>query len=221
MHGLRDDDVPFEVVAPYIDKAGDSVDALIFEDEGHFDVIDPASPSWEATLAHLAGSSGCAGFHPAREGGALCPTSLTSSRISTLSTSPLTASSVFDRSSTRIGSRSSRRASSATSSTRRPRGRVWNRDEHGRVTFYDSQVWQEIPEYRDFVENSPMAELAGRVMNVEAVNFFFDAIFTAAPGASSARRSTRTSPTGRSKGSTPARRGCRSCRSRNAAPSSS
>ncbi|NDH87772.1 MAG: hypothetical protein EBY61_03885 [Actinobacteria bacterium] len=63
-----------------------------------------------------------------------------------------------------------------------PRGRVWNRDEHGRVTFYDSQVWQEIPEYRDFVENSPMAELAGRVMNVEAVNFFFDAIFTRSTG---------------------------------------
>jgi len=54
VHGLRDDDVPFEVVAPYIDKAGDSVDTLIFEDEGHFDVIDPASPSWEATLAYLA-----------------------------------------------------------------------------------------------------------------------------------------------------------------------
>jgi len=54
VHGLRDDDVPFEVVAPYIDKAGDSVDTLIFEDEGHFDVIDPASPAWEATLAYLA-----------------------------------------------------------------------------------------------------------------------------------------------------------------------
>ena len=63
-----------------------------------------------------------------------------------------------------------------------PRGRVWNKDEHGRVTFYDSQVWQQIPEYRDFVENSPMAEIAGRVMNVEAVNFFFDAIFTRSTG---------------------------------------
>lgn len=58
------------------------------------------------------------------------------------------------------------------------RGRVWNRDQHGRVTFYDSQVWRDIPEYRDFVENSPMAEIAGRIMDVEAVNFFFDAIFT-------------------------------------------
>ena len=62
------------------------------------------------------------------------------------------------------------------------RGRVWNKDEHGRVTFYDSQVWRDIPEYRDFVENSPMAEIAGRVMNVDAVNFFFDAIFTRSTG---------------------------------------
>jgi len=42
------------VLAPYIDKASDGVDTLIFEDEGHFGVIDPAAPSWEATLAYLA-----------------------------------------------------------------------------------------------------------------------------------------------------------------------
>ena len=54
VHGLRDDVVPFEVVAPYIDKAGAGIDTLIFDNEGHFDVIDPASPSWEATLAYLA-----------------------------------------------------------------------------------------------------------------------------------------------------------------------
>ena len=55
VHGLRDDDVPFEGVAPYIAAAGDGIDTLIFEDEGHYDVIDPAAPSWEATLAYLAG----------------------------------------------------------------------------------------------------------------------------------------------------------------------
>ena len=55
VHGLRDDDVPFEVVAPYIAAAGDGIDTLIFEDEGHYDVIDPAAPSWEATIAYLAG----------------------------------------------------------------------------------------------------------------------------------------------------------------------
>ena len=45
VHGLRDDDVPFEGVAPYIAAAGDGIDTLIFEDEGHYDVIDPAAPS--------------------------------------------------------------------------------------------------------------------------------------------------------------------------------
>lgn len=53
VHGLRDDIVPFEVVAPYIAEAGDGVDTLIFEDENHFDVIDPAAASWEATLAYF------------------------------------------------------------------------------------------------------------------------------------------------------------------------
>ena len=62
------------------------------------------------------------------------------------------------------------------------RGRVWDRDASGRVTFYDSQVWRDIAEYRDFVEHSPMAEIAGRIMDVEAVNFFFDAIFTRSSG---------------------------------------
>ena len=47
--------MPFEGVAPYIAAAGDGIDTLIFEDEGHYDVIDPAAPSWEATLAYLAG----------------------------------------------------------------------------------------------------------------------------------------------------------------------
>ena len=89
------------------------------------------------------------------------------------------------------------------------RGRVWNRDDTGRVTFYDSQVWRTIPEYRDFVLNSPMAELAGRVMGVSAVNFFFDAIFTRATGSQFRPRFIRTSRIGRSRGSTPVRRGCR------------
>ncbi len=62
------------------------------------------------------------------------------------------------------------------------RGRIWNRDQHGHVTFYDSQVWRYNPQYRDFVLNSPMAELAGRVMGVTGVNFFFDAIFTRTTG---------------------------------------
>ena len=62
------------------------------------------------------------------------------------------------------------------------RGRVWDRDAAGGSCLYDSQVWQDIPQYRDFVLNSPMAELAGRVMNSDRVNFFFDAIFVRTPG---------------------------------------
>jgi len=64
-----------------------------------------------------------------------------------------------------------------------PRGRVWDHDDHGRTTLYDSQVWLDIEEYRAFVEGSPMAELAGRLMRATAVNFFFDAIFTRTTGA--------------------------------------
>ena len=63
------------------------------------------------------------------------------------------------------------------------RGRVWDTDAEGRVTFYDSQAWRSIPEYRDFVLNSPMAGIAGTVMNVSKVNFFFDAVFVRSPGA--------------------------------------
>ena len=63
-----------------------------------------------------------------------------------------------------------------------PRGRIWHRDDQGRTTMYDSQAWQDIPEYRAFVEHSPMGELAGRLMGSAAVNFFFDAIFTRTAG---------------------------------------
>ncbi|MEM7093020.1 MAG: phytanoyl-CoA dioxygenase family protein [Actinomycetota bacterium] len=59
-----------------------------------------------------------------------------------------------------------------------PRGRLWNRSEDGQTTFYDSQSWQAIEEYRAFVEDSPMASIVGRVMGCSSINFFFDAIFT-------------------------------------------
>ena len=48
------------------------------------------------------------------------------------------------------------------------RGRFWDRDADGRTTFYDSQSWLHIPEYRDFAFRSDMAEIAGRLMEVEA-----------------------------------------------------
>ena len=63
------------------------------------------------------------------------------------------------------------------------RGRLWDRDAEGRTCFYDSQVWQRIPEYSDFALNSPCGELAGRLMGSRSVNFFFDAIFVRTPGA--------------------------------------
>jgi len=62
------------------------------------------------------------------------------------------------------------------------RGRLWNRDEQGRSTFYDSQAWTQVPEYKDFILNSPMAEVAGRTMAVSRVNFYFDAVFVRTPG---------------------------------------
>ncbi|HAK50721.1 MAG TPA: hypothetical protein DCM54_02285, partial [Gammaproteobacteria bacterium] len=32
------------------------------------------------------------------------------------------------------------------------RGRIWDRDDQGRTCFYDSQAWQQISEYRQFIE---------------------------------------------------------------------
>jgi len=63
------------------------------------------------------------------------------------------------------------------------RSRIWNRADDGSTTFYDSQAWTEIDEYRDFVLHSPMAELAGQVMGCSYVNFYFDAIFVRTTGA--------------------------------------
>ena len=63
------------------------------------------------------------------------------------------------------------------------RGRVWDRDSEGRSCFYDSQVWREIPEFKQFVLNSRCSEFAGRLMGSSISAFFFDAIFVRTPGA--------------------------------------
>lgn len=63
------------------------------------------------------------------------------------------------------------------------RSRIWDRDAEGRVCFYDSQVWQRIEAYRDFVHNSPCAEICAHLMQASRVNFFFDAVFVRTPGA--------------------------------------
>jgi ectoine hydroxylase-related dioxygenase (phytanoyl-CoA dioxygenase family) len=62
------------------------------------------------------------------------------------------------------------------------RGRIWDLDAEGRTCFYDSQVWRGIEEYRAFVFESSMAEIAGRLMQSDRVNFFFDAVFVRSPG---------------------------------------
>jgi ectoine hydroxylase-related dioxygenase (phytanoyl-CoA dioxygenase family) len=63
-----------------------------------------------------------------------------------------------------------------------PRGRLWHRDDLGRESRYDSQVWRTRQEFADFVFDSPLAEIACRLMEATRVNFFFDAMFARSPG---------------------------------------
>lgn len=63
-----------------------------------------------------------------------------------------------------------------------PRSRLWHRDEMGRESRYDSQVWRTLPQYSDFVLQSPLARIAGELMGSDRVNFFFDAMFVRSPG---------------------------------------
>ena len=62
------------------------------------------------------------------------------------------------------------------------RARVWDRDAEGRTMFWDSQAWQGIDEYRQFIFDSPAAEIAGQLMRTEQINFFFDAVFVRSHG---------------------------------------
>jgi ectoine hydroxylase-related dioxygenase (phytanoyl-CoA dioxygenase family) len=62
------------------------------------------------------------------------------------------------------------------------RSRVWDRDAAGRTMFYDSQAWQGIEEYRQFIFSSPAAEIAGKLMDSTRINFYFDAVFVRSPG---------------------------------------
>ena len=62
------------------------------------------------------------------------------------------------------------------------RSRIWDQDTMGRTCFYDSQAWQIINEYRDFIENSPIARIAAAALQTNKVNFFFDAVFVRSPG---------------------------------------
>ena len=49
--------------------------------------------------------------------------------------------------------------------------------------FYDDYCnWQRIPEYRDFVENSPAAEIVGRLMGMESARIYHEHVLVKEPG---------------------------------------
>ena len=62
------------------------------------------------------------------------------------------------------------------------RSRVWDRDASGRTMFYDSQAWQGVDEYRQFIFDSPAAQIAAQVMTSTEVNYYFDAVFLRSNG---------------------------------------
>ena len=47
--------------------------------------------------------------------------------------------------------------------------------------YYDSMMWRFDPEFRAFAEQSPAAEIAGRIMGAEAARFFYDQLFVKDP----------------------------------------
>ena len=47
--------------------------------------------------------------------------------------------------------------------------------------FGDAGVWQDNPEYRDFLFHSPAAELAARLTGASRINLYFDGIFVRGP----------------------------------------
>ena len=51
VQGARDDTVPPAFVEPYAEASGAEI--IVFDDVDHFDVIDPASPTWAAVLAAI------------------------------------------------------------------------------------------------------------------------------------------------------------------------
>ncbi len=63
-----------------------------------------------------------------------------------------------------------------------PRARIWDRDEQDRTMFWDSMAWQGVPQYQQFVFESPAAEIAGRMLGSQQINFYFDAVFVRSPG---------------------------------------
>ena len=48
--------------------------------------------------------------------------------------------------------------------------------------FWDSQAWQGIDQYRQFIFDSPAAQMAGSLMGSTQINFYFDAVFVRSAG---------------------------------------
>ena len=62
------------------------------------------------------------------------------------------------------------------------RSRVWDRDNADRTMFYDSQAWQRIKEYQQYIFESPAAHIAAQLMKSKQINFYFDAVFVRSAG---------------------------------------
>ncbi|XP_064647968.1 uncharacterized protein LOC135500432 [Lineus longissimus] len=56
------------------------------------------------------------------------------------------------------------------------------KSEGGGVFFNDYVRWQEIPEFQDFIFNTAAAEIVGRMMESDYVNFYFDHTLCKEPG---------------------------------------
>ena len=62
------------------------------------------------------------------------------------------------------------------------RHRIWDKDDSGHTMFYDTLAWREIEQYKNFIFNSPAAQICGQLMKSTTINFFFDAVFVRSAG---------------------------------------
>jgi ectoine hydroxylase-related dioxygenase (phytanoyl-CoA dioxygenase family) len=63
-----------------------------------------------------------------------------------------------------------------------PRAHEFIRNADGKVFRSDPDNWERIPEYRDFVYNSPCSQIAAELMQSAKANLFFDQSFYRSPG---------------------------------------
>ena len=66
---------------------------------------------------------------------------------------------------------------------RGPLGREYTKDRGGAEGFFygDAAVWQDVPEYQDYIFNSPAAEIAAKLTGASKINLYFDGIFVRGP----------------------------------------